>query len=78
MLGQSGIIRAKVVVFGQRWVYSGNKGCIRAPLFNLGKVVVIGQKFLYSGKLVVIGQFGCIPHRVFFSCKSGCTRAKWL
>ena len=69
MLGQSGIIRAKVVVFGQRWVYSGNKGCIRAPLFYLGKVVVIGQKFLYSGKLVVIGQFGCIRTECFFAQK---------
>ena len=72
MLGQSGIIWAKVVVFGQRWVYSGNKGCNRAPLFYLGKVVVIGQKFLYSGKLVVIGQFWLYSHRVFFFAQ------KWL
>ena len=36
VLGQSGCIRAKVVVFGQKWLYSdkiavlGQSGCIRA------------------------------------------------
>ena len=35
--GKSGCIWAKVVVFGQKWLYSG-------------KVVVFGQKLLYSGK----------------------------
>ena len=35
--GNSGCNRAKVVVFGQKWLYSG-------------KVVVFGQKWLYSGK----------------------------
>ena len=34
---QSGCIRAKVVIFGQKWLYSGKSGCIRA------KVVVVGQ-----------------------------------
>ena len=34
---QRGCIRAKVVVFGQIWLYSGKSGCIRA------KVVVFGQ-----------------------------------
>ena len=77
MLGQSGIIRAKVVLFRQRWLYSGKKGCIWATLFYLGKVVVIVQRLLYSGKLVVIGQFSCIRTECF-SRKSGCTRAKWL
>ena len=47
---QTGCIRAKVVVsgnvviFGQKWLYSGKGGCIRV------KVVVFGQKLLYSGK----------------------------
>ena len=36
VLGKSGCIRAKVVVFGQKWLYSGKSGCIRA------KVVVFG------------------------------------
>ena len=29
VIGQSGCIRAKVVVFGQKWLYSGKSGCIR-------------------------------------------------
>ena len=46
VFGQSGCIRAKVVVFGQK-LYSG-------------KVVVFWQKWLYSGKVVVLGEKGCI------------------
>ena len=34
---KSGCIRVKVVVFGQKWMYSG-------------KVALFGQKWLYSGK----------------------------
>ena len=34
----------KVVVFGQKWLYSDRSGCIRVIL------VVFGQKLLYSGK----------------------------
>ena len=36
VFGQSGCIRAKVVVIGQKWFYSGKKDCIQA------KVVVFG------------------------------------
>ena len=32
----------KVVVFGQKWLYSGKSGCIQA-------------RWLYSGKMVVFG-----------------------
>ena len=42
VIGQSGGSRAKVVVFGQKWLYSGKSGCIRA-------------KWLYSGKNGCIG-----------------------
>ena len=43
-------IRAKVVLYGQKWFYPGKlvvfgqRSCIWA------KVVVVGQKLLYSGK----------------------------
>ena len=53
--GKSGCIQAKVVilgkvvVFGQKWMYSGKSGCFRE------KVFVFGQKCLYSGKVVVFG-----------------------
>ena len=40
--GKSGSIRARNVVFGQKWIYS----C---------KLVVFGQKWLYLGKVVVLG-----------------------
>ena len=66
----------KVVLFGQKWLCSvkggctrAKKGCIRAPLFYLGKVVVIRQKLLFSGNLVVVGQFGCIRTESFFRAK---------
>ena len=72
VFGQTSCILGKVgvfgqgVVFGQKWFYSGERGCIRA------KVVVFGQKWLYSGKN------GCIPGKWLFSGKSGGIRAEWL
>ena len=46
---QSGCIRAKVNLFGHKWLYSGKKCSDRA------EVVLFGQKWLYLGKVVVIG-----------------------
>ena len=72
VFGQSGCIRAKVVVFWQKWLYSKRSDCIRAKVVAFGqsgciraKVVVLGQKWLYSGK-------------VLYSEKSGCILEKWL
>ena len=54
------LIREGVVVFEQKFFYSGKwfsfarGGCIEA------KVVLLGQKLLYSGKMVVFGQGCCI------------------
>ena len=63
VIRQSGCIRAKVVVFGQKMLYSGKSGCVHAKWLCLGKVVVFGQKLFYSGKsacivakVVVIGK----------------------
>ena len=39
-----------MVLFGQKWFYSGESGCIRV------KVVVFGQKLLYFGEVFVFGQ----------------------
>ena len=62
---KSGSIRAKVVVLGRKWLYSG-------------KVVVFGQKWLYSGKVVVFriewlnsGKGGCIREEVVVLRQSG-------
>ena len=59
-----------MVVFGQKWLYSGKRdcnrtksACIRAKVVALGicgciqeRVVAFGQIWLYSGKMVVFGQ----------------------
>ena len=37
VFGQSGCIRAKVVVLGQKWFSSVKSGCIRENWFYLGK-----------------------------------------
>ena len=54
----------KVVVFGQKWLYWGKGGCIRA------KVVAFRQNGLYSRKVVLFGPKG------LYSRKSGCIRVK--
>ena len=52
---QSGCIRAKVIEFGQKWLYFGKSSCNRAKcLYLVKKVIVFGQKWLYSRKT------GCI------------------
>ena len=41
----------KLVVFGQKWLYSGKSGSFRAKvLLYSDKMVVFGEKLLYSGK----------------------------
>ena len=50
VFGQSGCIRAKEVVFGQKWLYSGKSGCI--PV----KVVVFGINGSFRAKVVVFVQ----------------------
>ena len=84
----SGCTWEKVVVFGQKCLYSGKSGCIRARLLYSGKVVVIGQKWLFSdqvvvfgqkwlyfGKLVLFGQKLFYSDKWFYLDKSGCIRA---
>ena len=58
-----------MVVFGQKWLYSGKKGSIR------GKVVVFVKKWLYSGKLVVFGKVVAFGQKWLYLGKSGCNRA---
>ena len=50
VFGQNGFIRAKMVVFGQKWLYSGKSGSNRA------KVVLLGQYGYIPAKMVVFGQ----------------------
>ena len=69
----------KVVVFGQKWFYSGRSGSTRAKLMLFGqnccvrtKVVLFGQKWFYSGKS------GCIWAKLLYSGKRCCNRAKMV
>ena len=68
VFGQSSCsILAKMVVFGEKWLYLSKNGCIwRKSGCIRAKVVVFGRMLLYSG------ESGCI------SVKSGCNRVKWL
>ena len=50
---QSGCVSAKVVVFGQNWLYLVKSGCIRA------KMVVLVQSCFIRVKVVVLRQRGC-------------------
>ena len=44
------LFRAKVVVIGQKWLYSGRVVVFGQSCCNREKLVVIEQKWLYSGK----------------------------
>ena len=66
LIEQSGCTRAKVVVLGQKLLYSGKSGCIWTKVVVYGQigfiranVVLFGQKLLLSGKVVVFGQSDC-------------------
>ena len=56
----------KYVLFGEKWLYSWQTGCLWA------KVVVLGRK------MVVFGHCGCIRRNVVVFLQNGCVRAKWL
>ena len=77
VFGQDGDIRAKLVLFSQIWLYSGNSGCTRAKwLYSItsvcirAKLVAIGRKWFYSGKN------GCLRAKVVLFGLTGCIRAK--
>ena len=59
VVGQSSCIWAKVVLFGQNWLYSGKSGSNRA------KVVLFGQSGSIRAKVVVFGQSGCFRAKWF-------------
>ena len=45
----------KVVVFLQKWLYSGKSGFVLALLLYSGKSGCIRARWLYLGKVVVFG-----------------------
>ena len=85
VIEKSGCIRAmwlyssKVDVFGQKWLYSGKSGCVRAKVVVFVQSACIRAKWLYSGKVFVFRQGGCIWAKVVVfgekqlsSAKRGC------
>ena len=85
VIGQGCCIWAKEDVFGQKWLYSGKRGCIRVKVIVFRQIGSVRAKLLYSCKVVVFGQKwlysvknGCIGAEWFCSGKNGCIRAKWL
>ena len=68
-----------MVVFGQKWFFSGKSGSVREKDVVLGqnccvrtRVVLVGQKWLYSGKS------GCIRAKVVVIGEVVLIRHKWL
>ena len=72
VFGQGGCFWAKVVVFGQKWLYSVKSGCNRANVVVYRKIDFIPAKWLYFGKVVVFWQSW------LYSGKKGFIRRKWL
>ena len=66
VFGHGSCFGAKVVVFGQMWLYSGKYGCIRAKVVVFRKSGCIPANSFNLGKVVVIGQSGCIWAKVVF------------
>ena len=87
---QRGCIRAKVVVFGQKGLFSGKKwfdsgsaemfgqnSCIWVELFYSGKSPVIQAKVVvFRKKLLFSGKRFCILAKWLYSCRSCCIRAR--
>ena len=78
LFGQIGPIWEKVILFGQRC-------CIVAKWFYLGKLVIFGEKWLYSIWAIVVafgqmwlhlGKVDCIWVNLFYLCKSGSSWSK--
>ena len=63
---------ARVVEFGQMWLYSDKSCCIQAKVVVFGKFGCIPAKWFYLGKVVVFWQ------KWLYSGKTGCVPAKWM
>ena len=48
-----------MVIFGQKGLYSGKSGFIRAKKLCLGKIGCIFAKWLSSGKVDEVGKSAC-------------------
>ena len=76
VLRQRCCIRAKVVLYGQKWFYSGKSDCIRAKLFYSGKVIHFFHICCNLVDVVVFGQSGFILTKGLYSGKRSCYQTK--
>ena len=73
-----------MVLFGQKLLYSGKSGYIRAKTVLFGKMVVIEKsgsiqaRWLHSCKVVIFGQKWLYSGKVIALGQYGCIRGKWL
>ena len=80
--GESGCIGVKVVVFGQKWLYSGRlvifrkSGCIWERWLYLGKSGFIRAKVVAFVKKLcgILGNLVVFGEKWLYSLKSGCIR----
>ena len=64
-----------MVVFGQKWLYSGKSGCNRAKVVVIRLGCCIRESGWIRAKVVVFGQSSCVRKEVVvFS--GGCIRSK--
>ena len=74
----------KMVVFGQRllysvkWLYLGKSGCNWAKVVVVRKVVVLGKSGCNRAKVVVFGQNWMCLVKLMFLGQKGSIRASWL
>ena len=61
-----------MVVFGQKWFYSGKVVVIGQSCCNWATMVVFGQRYFSSGKVVNLGQ------KEMYSVKVAVFGQKWL
>ena len=76
VFGANNLHSGKVVVFWQKWLYSGNSGFVRESVFFPAQVVVFGKICCIRAKVVVIGKKGCVWAKWLCSVKNSCIRAK--
>ena len=84
-LGISGGIRAKGVVFEQKWLFRARWLYSRKCGYNWAKWLYSGNKICFCAKVVLFGQEwlysgkgGCIRAKLLFSVKVVVFGRKWL
>ena len=66
------VVIGKLVVLGQKWLYSGKSGSICGKEVVFGEMVVFGLTWLYSGNWLYWGKSGCTQARMVVMWKGGC------